>query len=118
VAQLGGLQDHLAAIRAQGGEVVALSADDQQHLRDGLPNAAALGLTFPTLSDPQRRVIHAYGLLNPSDVLVPSEGGLAYPSTYILDKNGVVRWRYIGTDLADRPDIDLVMQQFSKVVGG
>ena len=117
MAQLGGLQDHLAAIRAKGGDVVALSADDQQHLRDGLPNAQTLGLTFATLSDPQRRVIHAYGLLNPKDVLVPAEGGIAYPSTYILDKNGVVRWRYIGTDLADRPDIDLVMQQFDKVAG-
>lgn len=118
MAQLGGLQEHIAEIRAKGGDVIALSADDQQRLRDGLPDAAALGLTFPTLSDPQRRVIHAYGLLNPNDVLVPIEGGLAYPSTYILDKNGVVRWRYIGTDLADRPDIDLVLSHFNRVAGG
>jgi peroxiredoxin len=117
VAQLGGLQEHIAEIRAKGGDVLALSADDQLHPRDGLPDAASLGLTFPTLSDPQRRVIHAYGLLNPNDVLVPAEGGLAYPSTYILDKNGVVRWRYIGTDLADRPDIDLVLGAFAKVAG-
>lgn len=118
MAQLGGLQEHIATIRAKGGDVIALSADDQQHPRAGLPDAATLGLTFPTLSDPQRRVIHAYGLLNPNDVLVPVEGGLAYPSTYILDKNGVVRWRYIGTDLADRPDTDLVVSQFSNVAGG
>jgi len=117
VAQLGGLQEHIAEIRGKGGDVIALSADDQLYPRDGLSDAASLGLTFPTLSDPQRRVIHAYGLLNPNDVLVPVEGGLAYPSTYILDKNGVVRWRYIGTDLADRPDIDLVLREFAKVAG-
>ncbi len=97
--------------------MLALSADDQQHLRDGLPDAQQLGLTFPTLSDPQRRAIHAYGLLNPADVLVPIEGGIAYPSTYILDKNGVVKWRYIGTDLGDRPDIDLVLSEFNKIAG-
>lgn len=118
MAQLGGLQEHIAEIRAKGGDVIALSADDQQHPRPGLPDTASLGITFPTLSDPQRRVIHAYGLLNPTDVLVPVEGGLAYPSTYILDKNGVVKWRYIGRDLADRPDTELVLSQFNKVTGG
>lgn len=51
-------------------------------------------------------------------MLVPAEGGIAYPSTYILDKNGGVKWRYIGTDLADRPDIDLVMREFTKVAAG
>lgn len=61
-------------------------------------------------------MIHQYGLLNPTDVLVPVEGGLAYPTMYILDRNGVIHWRYIGKDLADRPDIDLVMQQFTKVI--
>ena len=118
MAQLVGLQERIAEIRAKGGDVIALSADDQQHPRAGLPDAASLGLTFPTLSDPQRRVIHSYGLLNPADVLVPVEGGIAYPSTYILDKNGVVKWRYIGTDLADRPDTELIMQQFIKIAVG
>ncbi len=95
-----------------------MSADDQQHLRPGVDGPQAHGFTFTTLSDPQRRVIHQYGLLNPADVLVPVEGGLAYPTMYILDRNGVIRWRYIGKDLADRPDIDLVMQQFTKVAVG
>ena len=112
--QLGGLQEHLAEIRARG-DIVALSADDQQHLRPDITGAAEHGFTFTVLSDPARRVIHAYGLLNAEDVLVPVEGGLAYPSTYILDRNGVVRWRYIGKDLADRPDTDFVLGQFVKI---
>lgn len=115
--QLGGLQERSAAIRARGGDLIALSADDQQHLRPGLQGAAEHGFTFTILSDPQRQVIHAYGLLNPRDVLVPVEGGFAYPMTFIPDKNGVVTWRYIGTDLADRPDTDLVRRQFANVAG-
>lgn len=115
MTQLGGLQERLAEIRARGGDIVALSADDQQHLRPGLTGAAEHGFTFTILSDPDRRAIHAYGLLNPQDVLVPIEGGIAYPSTYILDPSGVVRWRYIGRDLADRPDPDLVVSQFTTI---
>lgn len=113
--QLGGLQERLADIRSQGGDLLAVSADDQQRLRDGVDGPAAHGFTFTTLSDPERHAIHTYGLLNPQDVLVPVEGGLAYPSTYILDRNGVVRWRYIGRDLADRPDTEVVLAAFTKV---
>lgn len=115
--QLGGLQERLAEVRAKGGDLVAISADDQQRLRPGVSGPQSFGYTFATLSDPQRQAIHAYGLLNPQDVLVPAEGGLSYPTTYILDKNGVVRWRYIGRDLADRPDTDRVLRAFTTVAG-
>ena len=56
MAQLGGLQEHIAEIRAKGGDVIALSADDQQRLRDGLPDAAALASAWHALND----AVHAY----------------------------------------------------------
>jgi len=117
MAQLGGLQDRYGAVRDTGGEIVALSADDQAHLRPELTGAAAHGFTFPVLSDPQRVAIHAWGLLNPADVLVPAEGGIAYPATYVLDAGGAVRWRYIGTDFTDRPETDAVLAAFHRVAG-
>ncbi len=117
MAQLGGLQDELGAIRNMGGDVVAISADDQQSLRPGVTGAAAHGIAFVTLSDPNRTAIHAYGLLNPQDVLVPVEGGLAYPTTLILDRDGVVRWRYIGRDVGDRPETATVLRELKRLTG-
>lgn len=117
MTQLSELQGKLAEVRDAGGDIIGASADDQQNLRPGVTGAAAHGLAFVTLSDPRRVAIHAYGLLNPHDVLVPMEGGVAYPTTLILDKNGVVRWRYIGRDLADGPETAVVLRQFHAIAG-
>jgi len=117
MAQLGGLQERYADVRAAGGEIVAVSADDQAQLRPDLTGAAEHGFIFPVLSDPRRVAIHAWGLLNSKDVLVPAEGGIAYPATYVLDTGGTVRWRYIGTDLTDRPETDAVLAAFHRATG-
>lgn len=101
----------MTEIRAAGGDVVAISADDQQNRQPEQSSASALGLTFATLSDPQRQAIRAYGLLNPGDA------NLSYPTVYVLDAAGTVRWRYIGNDLTDRPDTGTVVSEFRKAAG-
>lgn len=32
-------------------------------------------------------------------------GNLALPATFLLDRDGVVRWTYVGTSIADRPSV-------------
>jgi len=32
-------------------------------------------------------------------------GNLSLPATFILDRDGVVRWTYVGTSIADRPSV-------------
>ncbi|HMC05951.1 MAG TPA: peroxiredoxin [Solirubrobacterales bacterium] len=47
---------------------------------------AKYGLTVPLLADPSREVIRAYGVLGP--------GGLVRRSVFIIDPEGVVRYRH------------------------
>ena len=51
--------------------------------------AAKRGLTFPLLADPDRTVHRAYG------VLLPLRG--AKRSVFVIDADGVVRWRHVST---------------------
>jgi hemoglobin len=39
------------------------------------------------------------------------EGSLAKPSTLILDKNGIVRWAYVGQQPGDRPTVDSILKE-------
>ena len=63
------------------------------------------------LSDPDADVVEAYGVWN----LFQNE--LPAPSTFIIDKEGVIQWEYIGstsaTDRADNEDIISQLQQLS-----
>jgi len=45
------------------------------------------GLTVPLLADPEREVIRAYGVLGP--------GGLVRRSIFIVDPEGIVRYRHV-----------------------
>jgi peroxiredoxin len=49
------------------------------------------------LTDPGHKVIDRYGLLNPSG------RGWPHPATYIVDKQGVVRWKFVEVDYRLRP---------------
>lgn len=43
------------------------------------------------------------------------EGSLAKPTTLVLDKQGIVRWGYVGAQPADRPRIASVLAQLDKL---
>ena len=40
---------------------------------------------------------------------------LAKPSTYIIDREGRVRFAYVGESIADRPTVDSILKQLSKL---
>ena len=59
---------------------------------------------FPLLSDPGHKVIDRYGLLNPSG------RGLPHPATYVIDKKGIVRWRFVEVDYKVRPTNEQIIE--------
>ena len=62
------------------------------------------------LSDPDAEVVGAYGVWN----LFQNE--LPAPSTFIIDKEGVIRWEYIGKNaLSDRADNDEIIAQLEQL---
>ena len=52
---------------------------------------------FIFLSDAKHKVIDRYGILN------KRSQGLPHPATYVIDKEGVVRWKSIDVDYRLRP---------------
>ena len=84
-----------------GAEIVALSADTPELAR---MTVSDLGITYPILSDSSRTFIRAYDVLHP-------EEGIARPSVFVLDRDGMVRWKYVGMSAADRPAIVDVLAQ-------
>lgn len=83
-----------------GVQIIALSTDtidEVRYLR------TQLGITYPMLSDAERTVSQRYGVFN----LLGD--GVAAPSIFVIDADGIVQWRYVGEHYSDRPDKELVL---------
>lgn len=59
---------------------------------------------FLFLSDPGHRVIDRYGLLNPDD-----SRGIPHPTTFVLDRDRVVRWKFVETNYRVRPTNQMIL---------
>jgi DsbC/DsbD-like thiol-disulfide interchange protein len=75
------------------------------------------GIAFPLLSDPDSKIIRAYGILNET---APKGQfyGIPYPGTYILDPKGVVVEKYFEEDYSQRYTAsDILAKEFGASVG-
>ncbi len=68
------------------------------------------GQNFPLLSDADHRVIDRYGLLNEK-----SKRAIPHPATYVIDRQGKVRWKFIEVDYTKRPSNEDVLKEILKV---
>jgi peroxiredoxin len=71
-----------------------------QKLKERFPG----DLDFPMLEDKNHKVIDRYGILNPDG------RGWPHPATYVIDKQGIVRWKFIEVDYKKRPANDQILQ--------
>jgi len=92
--QLVGLREDYEKFELLEARIIAETTDDLSHVAFA---AERLGLQFPVLHDPEGRISKEYGVF---DLL---NDGLATPSTFLLDKDGAIRWQYIGESRSDRP---------------
>jgi peroxiredoxin len=86
-------------------KIYALSGDSQEASKTLAEKIASDGkgaLNFPLLSDPQHKIIDAYGLRDEAykgqDVY-----GIPHPAVYIINKEGKVSWVRIEADYKQRP---------------
>ena len=101
------LSDRYNEIADLNAEVLAISTDD---LSDAEYIADMIGFMFPILYDPMAEVVGEYGVYN------LLRDGLAAPSTFIIDKDGVIQWKYLGRDKSDRPSTRRVLEQLQLLV--
>lgn len=88
-----------ADIEAHDAIVLAVSADDLSGAQEA---AQSWGPPFPILYNPDKTVIDTYGV---------RAGNIATPATFVIDKSGTIRWRYIGGNKTDRPSPTTVIAQ-------
>ena len=61
------------------------------------------------LSDPGHKVIDRYGLLN------PNSRGIPHPATYVIDKEGIVRWKFVEVNYRIRPTNEQVLNALESI---
>jgi peroxiredoxin len=64
---------------------------------------------FPLLEDQDHKVINRYGLLNPQGK------GWPHPATYVIDRQGVVRWKFIEVDYKIRPSNAAILEALKAI---
>lgn len=91
-------------------EIVTISVDDSEGMQlmiDRVADDDGVEPDFIMLSDPDHRVIDRYGLFNPD---APPNRPLPHPATYVIDKEGVVRYRFVEVDYRVRPTNEDILE--------
>ena len=100
--QLVELREDYEKFQSLEAQILAVTTDD---LSQAELASERLGLQFPVLHDPGGRVSKEYRVF---DLL---NDGVAAPSIFLLDKDGAIRWQYIGKSKSDRPAISQIIAQ-------
>ena len=89
-------------------KLYAISVDSPDVSKEFAAKLAADGrgeINFPILSDPDHRMIDAYGLHDPA-----YDGGkfagIPHPAVYVIDKKRIVTWMKVESNYRERPAND------------
>ena len=84
------------------------SKEDLQKMVDRITKTDGRRPDYTFLSDPGHRVIDRYGLWNP-------EGkGWPHPTAYVIDRLGVVSWKFTEVNHKIRPTNDMILRALAK----
>ena len=62
---------------------------------------------FTMLTDVDQRVINRYGLFNPDE---PRSRPVPHPTTFVVDKEGIVRWKFVEVNYRIRPQNEDILE--------
>jgi hypothetical protein len=104
------LEQNLDRIRKQGLGLAAVSYDSVDILKSF---ADRRHITFPLLSDPESKIIRAFGILNETVRPGTAQFGIPYPGTYVVNAKGTVVAKYFEEDFRERVSAsDMLVRQF------
>jgi peroxiredoxin len=69
-------------------------------------------LDITLLSDPDALVINRYGLFNQDD---PRGRAIPHPTTYVIDREGLVRWKMTEVNYRVRPTNEDILAALSAI---
>jgi hypothetical protein len=106
------LEQNLVGIQKEGLGLAAISYDSVAILKNF---ADRRRITFPLLSDPESRIIRAFGILNDTVKPETAQYGIPRPGTYIVDPQGKVLSKYFVEDIRERvSSSDILTGQFGE----
>lgn len=98
-------------------KLYAISVDPPEVSKDFAKKIASDGKgegNFPLLSDPEHKIIDAYGLRDPA-----YEGqkvyGIPHPAVYVIDRTGKVAWAKIESNYRERPANDEIRAALNRL---
>ena len=93
-------------IKAQGAEIIAISADSQT--LTGLTRQK-LGITYLLLSDENKAAIDAYNVIDTGNTRI------ARPATYIIDQDGHIAWSFLDVRFDTRVSSEQILTELRKL---
>jgi len=107
------LEQNLERIKKQGLGLAAISYDSVEILKNF---ADRRHITFPLLSDPDSKIIRAFGILNETVKPGTPQFGIPNPGTYVVNTKGTVVAKYFVDTIRERVSAsDILVQQFGAV---
>ena len=104
-------RDSLSAFNNLDAKVVGISVDSPFSLAEfGKVNR----LNFDLLSDSEKQISKSYGSLYESFLDIPGLKA-AKRSVFVLDKNGVVKFKWVSEDARVEPDYEAVKKEIQKL---
>jgi glutaredoxin-dependent peroxiredoxin len=102
-------RDHLANFNSMNATVVGISPDSPFA---NMGFASKNNFTFDLLSDYTRATIKAYGIVLENFAALPGYTS-SQRAVFVLDKEGIVRWTWVGETPKNLPDYEAVKKAVS-----
>jgi len=103
------VRDSMGALNNAGAQVLGISVDTFFALKAFQDQQK---LNFPLLSDFNKEVIRSYGVFNEDMIGLK---GIAKRSVFVIDKDGIVRYREILEDARNEPDYQKLLAAVSQL---
>lgn len=116
--QLAAFEKDYNKFKELNSELVGISTDAPEEAKKTLEKA---NNSFPLLLDPQSKVIESYGIKVEKRELIDipakmnNKNNYAIPSIFIVDKEGILRYKYIGKSFRDRPPNEMILKELKKL---
>ena len=81
---------------------------------DRVAEEQGMVIDYTLLSDPGAAVINRYGLFNQDD---PEGRAIPHPTTYVVDEDGVVRWKMTEVNYRVRPENEDILAALEELEG-
>lgn len=108
------MQSDYERIAALDTELLFINPEDLDQTRDFVAKSKVTReeLSFPVLADPDRTIPTKFKIQKATD-----KGTEVIPTAFIIDKEGILRFKYVGSDPFDRPSTDSLVEILGMIEG-